>query len=367
MAEGADAAQLESWPPAGAVAQDPGGLYPALAAAGLSYGPLFQGVRTLWRRGDEVFAEVALADDTPVAGFAVHPALLDSALHPISATDGLSGQHGPLLPFAWTDIVVHATGARAARVRLTPAPTGDGVSLTLADETGALIASVGGLVLRPLPMAESASSTVADEALFTLDWVPSKSSNEPEDLNRWAALCPESPSFFGEIPHAVAYSGISELTAAVADGRLAPDTVIIGCPTQSAGPGVGDRTLAAAVRALSIVQEWLAADNLAEARLVLVTERAVDAGSGDVPVEVTSSGIWGLVRVAASENPGRLGLVDLDLALGSDGAGELVRAAVSTGEVQVAVRAGELLVPRLVRVRSVAALAIPANSDAWRL
>ncbi|MFD0661021.1 polyketide synthase dehydratase domain-containing protein [Thermocatellispora tengchongensis] len=362
-AESTDAADLGSWPPAGAVAQDVDGFYAALAAAGLSYGSLFQGVRALWRRGEEVFAEIALADDTPVAGFGLHPALLDAALHPISATGVASG---PLLPFAWTDVVVHATGARAARVRLVP--TGDGMSLTLADEAGALIATVGALALRPLPMVQ-AGSTIGGEALFTLDWVPVRNGDGdgPADLSRWAVLGLGAPSPFGELSRVARYSGIGELTAAVAGNDPVPEIVIVGCRVRSEGADVGERARAAAARALDIVREWLAAENLAEARLVVVTERAVAAGSGDIPIDVTGSGIWGLVRVAAAENPGRLVLVDLDVEPGAEGVGDLVRAAVATGEAQVAVRAGRLLVPRLARVRPAAVLEVPVGTDTWRL
>nr|WP_062339553.1 type I polyketide synthase [Herbidospora sakaeratensis] len=304
--------RLTPWPPEGAAAQDVDACYPALAAAGLDYGPLFRGVKTLWRRGDEVFAEIALADDVQVAGFALHPALLDAALHPISAT---RAAEGPLLPFAWTDVVVHATGARAARVRL--APSGDGVSLTLADESGAPIATVGALALRPLPAAQAV--TVADEALFTLDWVPPRAT-EP----------------------------------------VHTPVTVIACPA-SGGGDVAEEARAAAARLLGVVREWLAAEN--PGRLVVVTERAVDTGSGGLLVDVTGAAVWGLVRAAAAENPGRLALVDLDVPLSADGAQELVRAAAAAGESQIAVRGGRPLVPRLARPDK--ALALPSGS--WRL
>ncbi|MBC3839515.1 hypothetical protein GXW82_02730 [Streptacidiphilus sp. 4-A2] len=372
------------WPPTGAVAQELDGFYPALAAAGLGYGPLFQGVRALWRRGDEVFAEIALADDTPVSGFGLHPALLDAALHPIcladsAAADRRSGRDGsgPLLPFAWSEVVVHATGARAARVRLVPAPTGDGVSLTLSDEAGAPIATVGALALRPLP-ATQPGSALAAEALFTLDWVPLRPAEggsgaveaESADPGGWALLGPDELSPFGELVGAARYRGISELAAAVTAGRPAPHTVVVGCPKPSdasAAAGVAELVRAATARALATVQRWLAAESLASARLVLVTERAVEAGSGDTPVELADSGVWGLLRVAAGENPGRLALVDLDVDPGAEGAAELLRAAVTAGEVQIAVRSGQLLVPRLARVASAPVLALPADAESWRL
>src|SRR5439155_23907281 len=52
---------LAVWPPAGAQPVDLAGWYGVLAGSGYGYGPTFQGLRAAWRRGDEVFAELALA------------------------------------------------------------------------------------------------------------------------------------------------------------------------------------------------------------------------------------------------------------------------------------------------------------------
>ncbi|WP_420710375.1 polyketide synthase dehydratase domain-containing protein, partial [Streptomyces sp. NRRL S-15] len=40
------------WPPADAQAVDIDGLYERLAATGYGYGPVFQGIRAVWRRGE---------------------------------------------------------------------------------------------------------------------------------------------------------------------------------------------------------------------------------------------------------------------------------------------------------------------------
>ncbi|BFO16901.1 hypothetical protein SHKM778_32890 [Streptomyces sp. KM77-8] len=53
---------LVQWPPVDAVRVEVEGLYEGLAQAGLAYGPVFQGLRAAWLRGDEVFAEVALPE-----------------------------------------------------------------------------------------------------------------------------------------------------------------------------------------------------------------------------------------------------------------------------------------------------------------
>lgn len=73
----------ESWPPAGAQELDVEFLYDRLVEVGYHYGPAFQGLRRVWRKGDEIFAEVSLGDaQTPEASdFYLHPALSDSALH----------------------------------------------------------------------------------------------------------------------------------------------------------------------------------------------------------------------------------------------------------------------------------------------
>ena len=147
----AELAELDVWPPAGATELDLTGFYPALAEAGLAYETVFRGVRTAWRRGAEVFAEVSLPDGTTVAGFAVHPALLDGALQVSSLMTG----NAPALAAAWGDVVAGAGDAMTARVRVAPGRTGRGVSVLLADVTGELVASAGSVVLRPLPGGES--------------------------------------------------------------------------------------------------------------------------------------------------------------------------------------------------------------------
>ena len=65
-------------------------------SAGLEYGPVFQGLRGVWRRGGEVFAEVALDEEQAgrAGSFGLHPALLDSALQASAVAllgDGAAG------------------------------------------------------------------------------------------------------------------------------------------------------------------------------------------------------------------------------------------------------------------------------------
>ena len=75
------------WPPVGAQPVAVEDAYDQFAATGFEYGPVFQGLRAVWRRGQEVFAEVALPDEVSdqAARFGMHPALLDAALHTVLA------------------------------------------------------------------------------------------------------------------------------------------------------------------------------------------------------------------------------------------------------------------------------------------
>ncbi|HTI27939.1 MAG TPA: type I polyketide synthase, partial [Kutzneria sp.] len=164
----APAFDLATWPPAGAEPVDLEGLYDNLAAAGLVYGPTFQGLHNAWKIGDEVFAEVALPNGTDVTGYGVHPALLDSALHAIGLT-GIVGEQA-VLPFAWAGVALHATGASALRVHVKP--TGDGVvTLRAADPAGGAVVSVNSLMLRPVAIEQVGARRTGD-SLFGVNWTP---------------------------------------------------------------------------------------------------------------------------------------------------------------------------------------------------
>jgi polyketide synthase 12 len=357
--------QLAQWPPAGAEPVSLDGFYDGLAAAGLAYGPAFAGLRRAWRLGEEVFAEVALPEGTAVAGFGVHPALWDAALHAVGLGGGLSGERGPLLPFSWEHVAVHASGASAARVRVSPAgrEPGSGVSVTLADAAGALVASVGSLVLREAGDL-GAGAAVVREALYEVEWAPAVAGP-----GATAAAVPVA--VLGEglaVPGAARFAGVAELAAAVAAGAEPPAAVLWRVPPGGAAPGgaAGQDAVpaaaaaAAAVTALGVIGEWLAEDQLDGSRLVVVTRRGTDAGPEAVP-DPGQAAVCGLVRAAASENPGRVALADVDDA---DAAGELLAAGAGLGEPEFAVRGGQLRVPRLARART----GLPApEKGGWRL
>nr|WP_128382154.1 type I polyketide synthase [Streptomyces cavernae] len=339
--------RLDQWPPTGAEEVDGTEVYRMMTGAGYGYGPVFRGLRRAWRRDDEVYAEVALPG--PAVGdapdFALHPALFDAALHAMFLLG--DGQDAVRLPFSWQDVEVYADGATALRVRLTRTGA-DAVSVLVADTTGAPVASAGSLVVRPMTAAPAAP--VRHDSLYQLRWRALDHAEGPG--GRWAR-CPGAPVLAHALPDAVAVDGPDGLTA-LFEGTDRPDAVLYPVP---AGEGTGP-----VLDTLALLQEWLADPAREDTRLVLVTTGAVPA-DGDV-TDVPAAGVWGLVRSAQSEHPGRFTLLDLDPA---GCAPEAVAHALGSGEEQIAVRGSVLRVPRLSSWDSGTVMAPPAGESAYRV
>jgi acyl transferase domain-containing protein/acyl carrier protein len=293
------------WPPAGAEPLDLTGWYPTLADAGMAYGPVFQGLRRAWRVKDGVRAEVSLPDGVDADGYGLHPALLDAALHAIGLAD--QGDGGPALPFAWTDVALHATGATALRISISPSP--GGVSLTATDPAGHPVLDVGALALRELP-SESLTQPDTHDSLYQLTWTKAPApATTVERFTDWADL----------------------------DDHSTPPVVVLHSEPGDDASSVHSATQ----RVLLALQAWLTDDRFADATLVVRTSGAV-ALPGDDVTDLAGAAVWGLVRSAQSEHPDRFVLVD--------GAEQAVSVALGVGEPQVVVRDGTPHVARLARV-----------------
>ncbi|WP_422070514.1 type I polyketide synthase [Streptomyces orinoci] len=342
-----------AWPPPGAVPVPIEDLYQRLAETGLEYGPLFQGLRAVWRCGDELAAEVELprGAEADAGLYGVHPALLDAAVHAIGAGGLISGPRETAgtgeaaesrLAFSWSDVSLYATGASALRVRLSRVGA-DAVSLAVTDVSGSPVASVGSLTLRPLSRGQlGAAQDTPNGSLFRLDWTASAPS-APRDAVSYAVLDDRfglAEGLAGAAAPARTYRTVAELTAS---GDPVPDVVL--APVEGSGPGAEAVHLAADA-ALTLLRSWLAEESLAASRLVIVTRGAVAATAGDTVPDPAAAAVWGLVRSAQSEHPDRFLLLDIDEHTESPGA---VPAAIGTGEPQLAVRGGAALVARLTR------------------
>ena len=324
------------WPPSGAVSVPLEHGYERLAGAGYEHGPAFRAVRALWRRGDEVFTELAADEEifsqgaATGGGFAVHPVLLDAALQSIGMVGGTSSGAGEgelLVPFAWAGLVLAPGAAGVLRVVVAPAGA-DAVSVTVTDAAGVVAARAEQVRFRPVTREQVAGAGAgSDGGLLALEWVPV------------------------QVPPGAGDSG-------------APVVVEVSAEHAGDVPAMMREACASTLRT---VQEWLESAVVSQQQLAIVTRGAVAALPGDAVAAGTGglagAAVWGLVRSAQSEEPGRFVLID------TDGSAEPARvlAAAASGEPQVAIRGGQVLVPRLRYARAGTVLSPPAGSSAWRL
>ncbi|SKA40021.1 polyketide synthase 12, partial [Marinactinospora thermotolerans DSM 45154] len=315
---------LSVWPPVDARVVEVSGHYERLAGEGYGYGPAFQGLRRAWTRGGEVFAEVELGErEAAQAGaFGIHPALLDAALHASAVVGDVAGR-GVELPFAWTGVELLASGASRVRVHVVPAGDG-GVRVRLADGAGAPVAEIASLISRPLPAGELAAGTTSGHAaLRHLRWEPF--TGEPAALSGVVAVVGDGLSdlLSGEEPAGsrfVRFADVTELGAAVGAGEVRPEAVILPFdPPETDGAGLGDAVRNALGDLAAVVGAWVGDERLSGVRLVVVSSGVVGARAGDGGPGLVGSAVWGLVRSAQAEHPGRVVLVDVDGAAGSAG------------------------------------------------
>ncbi|HET9139554.1 SDR family NAD(P)-dependent oxidoreductase, partial [Actinophytocola sp.] len=338
-----------TWPPAGATAIGLADAYLRLSEQGYGYGPVFQGLRQAWRLGEDVYAEVAQPSDADTAGFGLHPAVLDAALHPellrVLDDDQFTGRLR--LPFSWTGLRLYATTAATLRVHLSR--TGPhAVRVAITDPDGSPVATVGSVVLRQISTEQIADAGAThDESLFDLSWIDVlTNSARVATQDRWALVgpgpvTPETLTLKGI--RVESYPDLRALSDAITWSNAVPQVVLLSCP-----PGGADVLTEARLtlaRVLAEAQAFLADTRLGSARLVVVTTGAVVADPDD-DLDLSQVPVWGLVRSAQSENPDRFVLLDLD---GREASRLAVPAAVACGEPQIAVRDGRVKASRLVR------------------
>ncbi|MEU9455872.1 type I polyketide synthase [Streptomyces sp. NPDC048277] len=321
---------LTAWPPQGAAEIDLADAYDTLASSGLAYGPAFRGVRALWRRGAELFADVRLpeAEAAGADRYGIHPALLDAAVHaPLLAggvaSDGPSDADAVRVPFACSGVRLYASGASEARVRVAPVGA-DTFSVTLADRAGRAVARVESLSMRELPVQATGFDSVR-HALWRTEWTDVEAKGNGEE-HIWTLLGPDALDLRSSLPNmadiAVPATGTVVLTAV----DPAPDSDPL--------PAVHRLTS----RVLGALHDWQDDPRAAGARLLVVTRNA----TAPEP-DLAGAAVWGLVRSAQSELPGRIVLVDVDADPESV---RLLPAALATGEPQLSVRSGRLSAPR---------------------
>jgi hypothetical protein len=239
------------------------------------------------------------------------------------------------VPFSFTDVGLHASGGRRSGV---PDATGpEEVAVAVADASGAPVASIGALALRPAAPGGLAAG-VEDGALLEVRWadVAVPEAGPGRSPGEWAAGSRRGPIRSGakraigwvstretmawvlvggsaEVDPStsgVVHADVAALAAEVERGAAAPRAVLLAA---SGEPGrVVESTHEVCGWVLAQVQRWLADDRFAGARLVVATRGAVAADPAEPVADLAAAAVWGLVRSAQTENPGRIVLLDTD-------------------------------------------------------
>jgi acyl transferase domain-containing protein/acyl carrier protein len=354
--------ELSTWPVPGAEEVDLSGFYERLREGGLDYGPAFQGLVELWRQGARLYGRVVLpgsARDSADA-YGVHPALMDAALHTmVAAFSQMSGPDGVLLPFAWSDVALHATGASELRIRVEmqeQSAQQPAASLCVADSTGQAVASIGALRLRRATAEQLRTAVHAGgQHMYQVSFQPVDLAAPP--LGTGSLVVIGAPNGGARLAEALGAEAIADLDALVArleQGASAPAQVVVDVTAASLSPlDVARSSHEATRQALSLLQAWLSEPRLEATELVWMTRGAVGAAPDDAVEDLARAPLWGLVRAARSEHPER-GLRLIDVGTEPVDAGLLARALATAAEPELALRGGAALAARLVRAQAIA-------------
>lgn len=363
-----DARSLAVWPPAGARRLDIDGLYDSFTDAGFVYGPAFRGLREVWRRGDDLFALAALpviADGSADGRYALHPALIDSALHAVVAGGVIEvGADKWWTPISWSG--VELTGDCGPSVKVRISPVGDSaVSVLIADEYGRTVAHVQALTYRPVSAEQVRSVRGGHErSLFELKWRPVRCDERDTYRGPWAVVGAKDglASRLSGAGNAgvVFHESLDEALTGEAPRHIVlclDDLVATDTDPLTA---VGD----ASTRVLGWVQRFLAEEPLAGTTLVVLTRLALGTGAGESVESLPGASVWGLIRSAQTERPGRFRLVDID---DEETSWTRLPEAFAIDEDQLALRGGTYLTPRMTPASPASNRIEPPTSGAHRL
>ncbi|MET9819717.1 type I polyketide synthase [Streptomyces sp. NPDC006355] len=331
----ADFADLAAWPVPQAEPVSLDGFYESFTAQGIDYGPVFRSTVELWRRAGTAYGRVRLPEGVRPDGFMIHPVLLDAALNVMKAVapDDI-GASGVLLPFAWSDAELYATGGTEFRVRVGVEATAEGRRLTVAvaDPAGSPVARIGALEMLRTTAAGIGATASGMRDLYRLDLQPVAPPQRPSTADGTVVLGQrEAAARLG----ARCLADLDALLADLDSGTPAPARVVVDATAVDAPDADVARF---AGLALDTTRRLLAEPRLDAAELVWLTN-ASGTAVGTAPLR-------GLLRSARAEHPDRV-LRTLEL----DGPADrfLPAALALTDEPELVVRSTELLAPRLVR------------------
>ncbi len=387
----------DAWSEAAVPPERVGGrrFYEQLRREGHDFGPAFRGVDLLWHSEKEVLGSIAVPDALAgAAGFALHPAVLDSCFQVVRGFRGFADQDAGdvAMPvkIAQVRLFGRAHGrlfSRGQRVALDDAKLV--ADLHVFDEGGACVATVRGFACRRLRRAAADTTAAASAAHYLTRWVrrdlPADAAGDSLG-GRWLVFA-DRGRIGDELAARIAAAGGSATVlragARFRQGSAGRFTVRAGAPDDltralgAAGLALTDLTGIAhlwsldaaaperldgdflwaaqsegSLHVLKLVQALGAAD--AAPRLWIATAGAqlVEHGSnGTTPdLSLAAAPVAGLARTIANEYPQlRCTTIDLDAAA-PEAAPLLAEIVAGESEPEIAYRHDQRFVGRIERV-----------------
>jgi acyl transferase domain-containing protein len=397
-------------------ALEPAEVYVSLRKMGLEYGPAFQCMRQLWRKGNEVLVRVALPEGATSDEYLVHPSLLDAAFQSLAVvvSDNENGSHNGLcLPVGIDRFRLHSRVGSAAWVvgKLTRfnsrSVEGD---LQFADDGGKTLAEVRGVRFQFLPSAESSSTA---SLLYSFSWRRAETQPKVEANSNGHAnghtnghanghtngnghangnghvLHPTTQGsclvlggrgkLANDLADALAHRGgyVTRIDRPAVDTALAagkrdaltevlktqpwPERVV--CLWGLDVPDAGEPLPAPGTEILTLFQSLAGAARGPAPRLWIVTSGAQEVET-ESPATPTAAMLWGLGRVLAAEHGDlRCTLVDLDPTGNIDAASLAEEIIADSPEPEVAFRGGIRFVRRAERVTHLPDVVVPTTTE----
>ena len=333
-------------------------VYDSLTSLGLRYGPGFRTLSSGSANGDSAFGRIQLGSPADARDHLVHPALLDGALHLLSAAFRSRNGSGTFLPAGADTVEFHAPAGNVCHALAMVHPqTGDdevSADVVLLDDRGAATVTLRGFRARRLHSPIRAAS--ADNR-YVIEWQPLQDTGTLAGGD-WivvggSAAASVASALEDARVDAVHVDTIESVHRHAADSRPLQLVYV---------PGVNDvvdpdAAVDSIAQAFNDVRSLLGTDPQPERLRVLVTG---DGASCD------SAALQALAPVVRAEYP------EIDFRVIASDTDAPVRADLILGDVdedRISVDAGAVLVPRLVRTTDAQSAATPAHvaGDNYRM
>ena len=332
---------------------------------GVEYDGAFRAVRELWRGSNELVAKIEVSASE---AYTLHPALLDACFHSLGAV--VSASEAVWVPVVIDEIVASPTGGSVwchARVEDPADSTGMTAHLVIYSPEGVPLATVRGLRLRAADPAAFARRDGLGSWCYQVQWRPAQPP-QPTDPEResWTLFGREEGALPTALVAALEQKGQTVETRPLADlASWAPPTtrrsnVIFVAPDSLPEGAEALRTDARTVfeQLLALAQRLGRSSTGARLALLTRSAQAIAAGEDVAPLQ---SAIWGFGRVVTTELPDiKCSLIDVG---STTDASDAIVQLLSGVNLEVAVRDGQSLVPRLAQAATPDSGALTVRTD----